>query len=213
MEVRGAPVELVTERVAVAGLELTVVRPRSAEELIDEEAFEREEFLPYWAELWPAALELAEAVARRPLEGARVVELGCGLAVPSIVAALGGARVQATDWSADALRFADANASRNGAALETMRVAWDSPEELVSRSPFDLVLAADVLYERRNADLLLELLPRLGPEVLLADPGRPAEGSFLSGAAAEWELETVGRVHRLRRRSRGRGEGDVMVRQ
>lgn len=207
MEVRGAPVELVTETVDVVGLELTVVRPRSADELIDEEAFECEEFLPYWAELWPAALELAEVVAERPLDGARVVELGCGLAVPAIVAALRGAHVLATDWSADALRFARANAARNGASIETARVAWDSPEELVARAPFDLVLAADVLYERRNAELLLELLPLLGPEVLLADPGRPAERTFLRRAAVDWELETVGRVHDLRLRSRGRDDG------
>jgi predicted nicotinamide N-methyase len=201
VEVRGAPVELVEERVAVAGRELAIVRPRSADELIDEEAFEREEFLPYWAELWPSAVELAGAVAARPLEGARVVELGCGLALPSIVAALSGAAALATDWSEDALRFALANAERNGAHLETARAAWDDPEGLVARAPFDLVLAADVLYERRNADLLLPLLPRLGREVLLADPGRPAERGFLERAAADWLVETNGRVHRLVLRS------------
>jgi predicted nicotinamide N-methyase len=197
MEVRGATVEVVEEHVAVAGRRLAVVHPRAADELIDEEAFEQEEFLPYWAELWPSAVELAGAVAERPLAGLRVLELGCGLALPSIVAALGGARALATDWSEDALRFARLNAERNGAAVETVRVAWEAPEELAARAPFDLVLAADVLYERRNADLLLPLLPRLGREVLLADPGRPAESSFLERAAADWRIETAGRVHRL----------------
>lgn len=197
MDVRGASVELVEERVEVAGRALTVVHPRSADELIDEEAFEREEFLPYWAELWPSAVELARAVAERPLTGRRVVELGCGLALPSIVAALAGAEALATDWSEDALRFARRNAERNGAALETSRVAWDAPEALGARAPFDLVLAADVLYERRNADLLLPLLPQLAREVLLADPGRPGERSFLERAAAAWRIETRGRVHRL----------------
>lgn len=197
MEVRGADIELVEERVEIAGRAVTVVRPRSPDELIDEEAFEREEFLPYWAELWPSAVELARAVAERPPTGLRVVELGCGLALPSIVAALGGAEALATDWSADALRFARLNAGRNGVALETSRVAWDAPEALAARAPFDLVLAADVLYERGNADLLLPLLPRLGREVLLADPGRPGERSFLERAGVAWRVETRGRVHRL----------------
>lgn len=199
MDVRGASVELVEERVEVAGRALTVVHPRSADELIDEEAFEREEFLPYWAELWPSAVELAERVAGRDLAGARVVELGCGLALPSIAAALRGARVLATDWSEDALRFARRNAERNGARLETARVSWGEPELLLRRAPFDLVLAADVLYERQNADLLLPLLPSLAGEVLLADPGRPAVPAFLERAGARWTVETTGRVHRLRR--------------
>jgi predicted nicotinamide N-methyase len=201
MEVRGSRVELVEERVVVPGRELTVVHPRAADELIDEEAFEREEFLPYWAELWPSAIELARAVAERSLAGVRVVELGCGLALPSIVAALRDAEVLATDWSEDALRFARLNAKRNGAVLETARIPWDDPGKLEVLAPFDLVLVADVLYERRNADLLLPLLPRLGREVLLADPGRPAERSFLERAAGGWRIETAGRVHRLLRRS------------
>ncbi|HVM16981.1 MAG TPA: methyltransferase domain-containing protein [Gaiellaceae bacterium] len=200
MEVRGVEVELVEEAVAIGGRALTIVHPRSADELIDEEAFEREEFLPYWAELWPSAVELARAVAARELAGARVVELGCGLALPSIVAVLGGAEALATDWSEDALRFARTNAQRNGAAIETARVDWAAPDALLARAPYDLVLAADVLYERRNAELLLPLLPQLADEVLLADPGRPAERSFLDRAAAEWRVETSGRVHRLLRR-------------
>ena len=57
---------------------------------------------------------------------------------------------------------------------------WEEPAALLERAPFDLVLAADVLYERRNVPVLAELLPRLGGEVLLADPGRPALGEFLA---------------------------------
>ena len=59
-------------------LELTLLRPASPEALIDEQAFEDDEFLPYWAELWPASLALAAALPAR-LDGVRVVELGCGL--------------------------------------------------------------------------------------------------------------------------------------
>jgi len=199
----------VVDHVDVGGRALAIARPPDAEALLDEEAFEREEFLPYWAELWPSALALARAVAAQDVNGLSAVELGCGLALPSIAAALAGARVLATDWSPDALGYAERNARANGAALETVRVAWAQPEELVRRGPFDLVLAADVLYERRNTELLLALLPRLADEVLLADPGRPALPAFLEGADAEWEADLLaaaelprGGIHRLRRRVR-----------
>src|SRR5262245_14598570 len=95
--------DLVEEVVAIAGHDLALLRPRDAEALLSEEAFEREEFLPYWAELWPSALALARMVAARALRRARVLELGCGLGLPSLAAALAGGRVLATDWSPDAV--------------------------------------------------------------------------------------------------------------
>jgi hypothetical protein len=75
--------------------------------------------------------------------------------------------------------------------LRVETVAWETPEPLLGGSPWDLVLAADVLYERRNGDRLLELLPSLGPEVLLADPSRPHTERFLEAASAEWSIETA----------------------
>src|SRR5919206_478482 len=110
--------ELVEEVVPLRGRELRVLRPRDAEALLDEEAFEREEFLPYWAELWPSGVALARAVAARALRGRRVVELGCGLGLPSLTAALQGGRVLATDWSREAINLLAANAERSAAVLE-----------------------------------------------------------------------------------------------
>ena len=55
----------VEEVVGLDGRELLIVRPRDSEALLDEEAFEQEELLPYWAELWPSALALARAVGGR----------------------------------------------------------------------------------------------------------------------------------------------------
>ena len=176
---------LAEEIVSIDGLELAILRPPETEELLSEEAFEHEEFLPYWAELWPSGVALARLVRRRPLRGLRVLELGCGLGVPSIVAALGGARVLATDWSVDALEVTALNAERNGAALETAAVSWNQPEPLLDAGAWDLVLGADLLYERRNVDQLLDLLPRLGREILLAEPGRPPAAQFFE----EVELE------------------------
>ena len=199
------PGDLVEEVVAVDGRDLRLLRPRDSEALLDEEAFEREEFLPYWAELWPSSVALARAIAGRALRGARTLELGCGLGLPSIAAALAGGRVLATDWSPDAVELTAANAERNGVGIDTLLCSWTEPEPLLAQAPWDLVLASDVLYERRNADLLLELLPRLTREVWLADPGRPPAVPFLQAAAATWDIASKtapelvnGAVYRLR---------------
>jgi predicted nicotinamide N-methyase len=194
----------------LGGRDLVVLRPRDSEALIDEHAFEHEEFLPYWAELWPSGVALARRVAVRALHGARTLELGCGLGLPSLAAALAGGRVVATDWSPQAIELLRGNADRNGIALEVERADWAAADGLLERAPWDLVLGADLLYERRNAELLAALLPRLlGPssELWLADPGRPPAAPFLDAAAASFEIESAadallpqGGVHRLRPR-------------
>jgi predicted nicotinamide N-methyase len=151
--------------------------------------------MPYWAELWPSGAALARFLGDQDLAGKRVLELGAGLGLPSLAAALRGADVLATDWAEEAVTLLRENAARNGIALRAERVRWDEPGLLLEEAPWDLVLGADLLYEERNAKLLLELLPRLGGDVLLADPGRPAAAGFL----ARWNVDEVAnRVSRLR---------------
>jgi predicted nicotinamide N-methyase len=192
--VRGA-LNLVEQEVDLGdSLRLEILRPPSAEELIDEAAFDEEEFLPYWAELWPSGLALARNVAARDVRALRVLELGCGLGLPSLAAALRGADVLATDWADDAIDLLQRNAERNGVFLRLARVRWSEPEPLLRAAPWDLVLGADLLYEARNAEQLAELLPRLGGEVLLAEPGRPYAKEFLE----RFRAEPVGeRIYRL----------------
>ena len=201
---------MIAERVALPGGEVEVVRPPDAEALITEEAFEREEFLPYWAELWSSAVALAHDISLRALRGKHTLELGCGLGLPSIAAARSGGRVLATDWSPDAVEATAANAERNDVEVETLRCSWAEPEAIVARAPWQLVLAADVLYERRNVELLLELLPRLVDEtglVLIADPGRVPGEAFIRDAERQgWIIRSVASprarrvvIHRLRR--------------
>src|SRR5205814_4366642 len=101
------------ERLTAGGVELALSRPGDPEALLDEDEFARDEFMPYWAELWPAGLALARALPLR-LDGLRVVELGCGLGIPSLVAAARGARVTAIDWAADAIALLHTNAAANG---------------------------------------------------------------------------------------------------
>lgn len=176
------------------GVELALLRPAAPEELIDEEAFDADEFLPYWAELWPAATALADALPAT-LAGVRVVELGCGLGVPSLVAAARGADVTALDWAEDAVSLLEQNAARNGLALAAAVHDWREP--LGTR--FDLAVAADVLYERRNVEPVLERLREAAPVALVGLAGRPYEPEFLRRAAPVEHL--ADRVVRLSWRS------------
>jgi predicted nicotinamide N-methyase len=207
----------VREVVTAGTLRLTIARPPSAEDLIDEEDYARDERLPYWAELWPSGRALADRLAAMPLAGLRVVELGCGVGVPAVVAALRGAEVLATDWYEEALAFTRANAAAAGARLETLLADWSSPPPgLLHRPPADLVVAADVLYEERHGPALAALLPRLlaaSGEALIADPRRPQAAGLVDPlTAAGWdhsaeevrhggrmdESGPVVRLHRLR---------------
>jgi predicted nicotinamide N-methyase len=180
--------DLVEDAVRVGSTALSLLRPRDAEALLDEDAFADDEFLPYWAELWPAGLALARALPSR-LDGVRVVELGCGLGVPALVAAARSAQVTATDWASEAIDLLRVNAARNGLALEARIVDWRHLD-----GDFDLALAADVLYEHRNIEPLLAALPRLAPEALVGLAGRPYEGEFLSRVDADPVAERVVRL-------------------
>ncbi|HEX5869079.1 MAG TPA: methyltransferase domain-containing protein [Longimicrobium sp.] len=226
------------ERFEHAGWAVEMILPRAADELIDESEFAGDERLPYWAELWPSA----RALARHLLEngsakvrecesakvddggwaGVRVLELGCGVALPSLALAGLGADVLATDWYDDALRFARANAARNGLApLRTAALDWRQPR---GGWGYDLVIAADVLYEPRNGPLLTTLLPRVtapGGTVLIADPGRVYAGDFLrlardtgwtvEQAAVRAEPSAAGAESRVRIHQLRRAEGIVVV--
>jgi predicted nicotinamide N-methyase len=212
----GAVSDVVEETVVVGGRPLRLLRPRDGDAVLDELLAEDdpdEDRLPFWTQLWPSGTALAQALAARPLAGRRVLELGCGLGLVGVTAARAGASVLVVDRSPEAVTFAAANAARNGVTLQTAVCAFDQPGRLLAEAPWDLVVAADVLYEHRNVPVLLWLLPRLvGPagEVWLADPGRPMLPRFLAGAEATgWRREQVPAdpdtvaIHRLRRAATG----------
>jgi predicted nicotinamide N-methyase len=200
--------DIVAESLELHRGRLEFVRPREPEALLYEDDIAADQaYPPYWAELWPSGVELARAVSGADCAGARVLELGCGLGLPAVAAALGGARVLATDRSPDALSFTAVNAERNGVAVDTAVCSWDDPAVLFNGAPWPLVLAADVLYGQRNVDQLLALLPRLvadDGEVWIADPQRPLVGEFLDAARTGWRrVDTTGTddpevlIHRL----------------
>lgn len=192
----------VRRRLSLPFGELCLLQPREAAELPDDGPVEWAPLVPYWSVLWRSGVALGRDLAGSRLAGLRVVELGCGLGVPSLVAARRGAAVLATDECPEALDLVERNARENGLSVATARVDWGAADELVARGPFDLVLAADVLYERASVALLLSLLPRIGSEAWLADPGRSAAGAFLEQAGRRWSVSTGVRdgleIHRLR---------------
>ncbi|HET6173822.1 MAG TPA: methyltransferase domain-containing protein [Gaiellales bacterium] len=156
------------DAVAVGGLSVRLLRPSEPEELFAVAAAARGD-APYWAELWPCARSLAAHLATLDLTGMRVLELGCGLALPALVAALRGAEVLASDVSADALeRVAESGRRTLGRPLETLQADLHEPSALIASGPFDLVLGADLLYDCTLASAMGALIPQIAPAALFA---------------------------------------------
>jgi len=204
--------------VMVGGKVYRVYQPETADALIDEAEFDRDERLPYWADLWPSSIALARHVAGMELQGRKVVEVGCGVGLPAMAALTNGAEATVTDHYEAALDFAAHNARENtGRSPATAVLDWRVPEswdEVTGDGRFDVLLGADVLYERRNtlplADVVEALLLPDG-EALFADPGRREAGEFLAEMGrrgfeasatqrtVEGEPEVRSTIHRLRR--------------
>jgi predicted nicotinamide N-methyase len=200
--------DVVVRPVDLPGGQVYVVRPADWDALRDEEGAAARP-VPYWARLWPSGHTLALALAAAPPgPGKRVLELGCGLGLPSIVAARGGADVLATDGSTDAVAFAAHCLALNELEATVARADWtEDGDLLVERGPFDLILAADVLYTTANSDEAVRFLPRLvepNGEVWLADPDRAGGRRFLAGARKSFYVQTRDegevRLHTLRPR-------------
>ena len=194
--------QLVARSVRLPKGPLRILQPEETAELPDDGAVEWAPVSPYWSVLWRSGVALAREVDRMPLKGRRVVELGCGLGLPSIAAARAGAIALATDGCAEALDLVARNAELNDVDVETAVVDWADPEELVDRGPFDIVFASDVLYERQSVARLLSLLPRIAPEAWITDPGREASAVFFDHAWERWDVEAlrdgVITLHRVR---------------
>lgn len=137
--------------------------------------------------VWPAGRLLAEAMATHEVAGKRILELGCGLGLASLVLRRRGADVVASDYHPLAETFLAYNAALNELpAVPYRTLRWDTPNESLGR--FDLIIGSDILYERDHAERLSALLPRHARracEVLITDPGRGNSAPFTRALAAQ----------------------------
>ena len=164
----------------------SILKPANPDDLIREEDFVLDERLPYWADVWPSSIILAEKLLELKGSGRTAFELGCGVGLSTLAATSAGFDVLSTDYYEDALDVTRANVFRNlGILARTRLVDWRHfPEDL---GTFDLVFASDVLYEKEYAELLPILLRRLlvpGGVALVADPGRVAAPVFVEACGA-----------------------------
>ncbi|MEO6025284.1 MAG: methyltransferase domain-containing protein [Candidatus Binatia bacterium] len=140
---------------------------------------------PYWAYLWSGARVLASYLVRFvDVRGLRVLEIGCGLALPGIAAAVLGAEATLVDVAAPALAFADASAAANHVACTTLASDFT---RLDPELQFDVVLAAEIAYDRaRYHELAAVFVRHLRPGgiALLADGYRTDTRGLYAALAA-----------------------------
>src|SRR5262249_14484572 len=153
---------------------------------------------PYGRVLWPTAAAVAARVLALPIGGRRLLELGCGTGLVSLVAARAGARVTATDVDAGSLAAVAPAAFARGVDVSTAIVDVMGAEPLPS--PFDVLVAADLLYEDELASAVarraLEARAR-GAVIVVGDPGRVFRSTFLAAlhtADVEARFEAAGDV-------------------
>ncbi|HEY5627044.1 MAG TPA: methyltransferase domain-containing protein, partial [Nitrospira sp.] len=135
---------------------------------------------PLFGLVWPSGLALAEAMSCFPVAGKHILEVGCGIGLPSLVLQQRGADITASDYHPLAEEFLRHNTDLNGLApIQFFKAAWLDPNIDLGR--FDLIIGSDLLYERNHPSLLAGFLyDHANPtcQILLADPGRSRCGQI-----------------------------------
>lgn len=172
-------------RVTAAGREWTLLRPADLESLwecITDDEFTVDERLPYWVELWPASIALADWLQTRAADLADkcCLDMGCGLGLTAMLAQSLGAKVVGMDYEKAALEFAARNALENGVSSPLWAVVdWRFPS--FKRGSFDYIWGGDIMYERRFVLPVLDCIEyalRPGGKVWLAEPNRNVYDDF-----------------------------------
>jgi predicted nicotinamide N-methyase len=186
--------DVVEVEVQASGTPFRLLKVRDTNTLVDAitpHEFSDDERLPYWAELWPSSIVLAQScLTLFALSCKRVLELGCGLGLAGIAAAKSGAFVTFSDYEHHALAFSRCNALTNLTPeqftnAEFRHLDWRALPDI---EPFDVIIAADCVYERRHffplIDVLNTLLKRNGI-ALFTEPGRSMGEQFFALLAAQ----------------------------
>ncbi|MEO6138749.1 MAG: methyltransferase domain-containing protein [Luteimonas sp.] len=140
-----------------------------------------------FGQVWPSGRLLAEAMCTFDIRGKRILEIGCGLGLSSLVLQRRCADVTASDHHPLAQSFLEYNATQNQLPhIDYRDLPWEIPDDTLGR--FDLIIGSDILYERGHAGLIADLLRRHAQpdvEVLITDPGRGNSSSFTRALAGE----------------------------
>lgn len=162
-------------------------------ELPDDDPAVKDEQIPYWAEVWPSALGLSEHLLARQefFNGKKVLEIGCGLGLPGIVAGKIADRVILSDYLTAPLELASHNWSLNHASpCETRLLDWRTG---ATEADADVILASDIAYERRMFDPLMAAFEnwlQAGATVMISEPDRHfAREFFLQLHNGDWHSE------------------------
>lgn len=164
--------------IAIGDRELKVEAVIDQDALIDLVKTQHDlDHFPYGWMLWPSAIGLSTFILKHPdrFAGKRVLELGCGVGLAGVAAAIAGGMVTQTDYLDGALELSSRNANLNGVETVACIGDWrDFPVSLIET--IDIVIGTDILYERSMHPYLKNLLPmftKRGVPILIADPIRP----------------------------------------
>lgn len=151
-----------------------------------------EDLCPYFGILWPSSEALALYLADHPelVKNKTVLELGCGLGLPSLVATHLGGKVLATDFHPDVEEYFKRNCRHSSIDCDYQRLNWR--ENTTDVGQFDVVIGSDVLYESKHPrEVALGLLRfvKKGGTVILSDPGRSYLQKFLTAMQDEGHRE------------------------
>lgn len=130
--------------------------------------------------IWPSSEVLANLMLDYQIGSKRILEVGCGIGLASLVLNHREADITATDYHPEAGNFLDANVQlNNGREIPFVRTGWE--DEKSSLGKFDLVIGSDILYERFYVKPLADFINQHAKphcDVILVDPGRPHHASF-----------------------------------
>lgn len=144
-----------------------------------------EQYCPYFGALWEAGIGLGQFLASYHLKNKSVLEIGCGLALPSFVVTRAGGHIVATDFHADVPLFLEVNQKKNNIFFPYRVMNWRDEIERTKTDlgTFDLVIGSDILYESQHPhEVARALIAFLKPEgkIILADPGRAYIQQFVT---------------------------------
>jgi predicted nicotinamide N-methyase len=135
---------------------------------------------PLFGVLWDSGKVLAHEMESFNFQGKRILEVGCGMALSSLLLNSLDANITATDYHPEVGSFLTENVRLNGAKkIPFLRTSWDNLHD--GLGTFDVLIGADLLYERQHIDLLSDFINRHANkrcEVILVDPGRGNHAAF-----------------------------------